>query len=138
MLEYFFSRSIFEPQEGKQKSLQDAAPTRRGSVSSNLSFDDQLVLEEEDEPGATQPSIVDHPLSWRSLVAEPSILEFLSDRVQQEPAFKDKLLAIVEQSKVNKEIRKAAANAITILVRAGVRFNKTDLRGIQIPGADLS
>ncbi|OAQ22470.1 WD40 repeat-like protein [Linnemannia elongata AG-77] len=45
---------------------------------------------------------------------------------------------MIEQSKFIKAIRKAAANAITILVRAGVRFNGADLKGIQIPRADLS
>ncbi|CAO3568767.1 unnamed protein product [Mortierella alpina] len=139
LLEYFFARSIFEPQEGKEKAVQAAAPARRGSVSSNFSFDDELLVsEEEEEPATIQESVVDHPLSWRSFVAEPSILDFLSDRVQQEPLFKEQLLAMIEQSKVNKEARKAAANAITILIRAGVRFNGADLSGIQIPGADLS
>ncbi|KAF9536988.1 hypothetical protein EC957_009125, partial [Mortierella hygrophila] len=138
LLEYFFARSVFEPQEGKEKSVQAAAPARRGSVSSDFSFDDQLVPEEDVEPVTTQPCTADHPLSWRSFVAEPSVLGFLSDRVQQEPLFKDQLLAMIEQSKFNKAMRKAAANAITILVRAGVRFNGADLKGIQIPRADLS
>ncbi|KAF9925158.1 hypothetical protein BGZ67_008867 [Mortierella alpina] len=141
LLEYFFARSVFEPQEGKEKPSQDAAPTRRGSLSSIFSFDDQLMPEEEEEEEksvATLVSAVDHPLSWRSFVTEPSILDFLSDRVQQEPLFKEQLLAMIEQSKTNKEMRKAAANAITILIRAGVRFNGRDLKGIQIPGADIS
>ncbi|KAF9568868.1 hypothetical protein EC968_002802 [Mortierella alpina] len=139
LLEYFFSRSIFEPQEGKEKSDQGAAPARRGSVSSSFSFDDDLVPEEEEvEPAATQPLAADHPLAWRSFVTEPSVLDFLSDRVQQEPIFKSQLFTMIEQSKVDKGMRKAAANAITILVRAGVLFNGVDLRGIQIPGADIS
>ncbi|KAG0349924.1 hypothetical protein BGX24_008289, partial [Mortierella sp. AD032] len=50
LLEYFFSRSVFEPQEGKEKSVQDATPSRRGSIGSNFSFDDLLVPEEEEEP----------------------------------------------------------------------------------------
>ncbi|KAF9976037.1 hypothetical protein BGZ75_000348, partial [Mortierella antarctica] len=137
LLEYFFSRSVFEPQEGKEKSDQDAAPGRRGSVSSNFSFDDDLMPAEE-EPAPTQPLAVDHPLSWRSFVSEPSVLDFLSDRVQQEPLFKDQLYTMIEQSKANKQMRKAAANAITILVRAGVLFQGADLQGIQIPNADLS
>ncbi|KAK3807576.1 MAG: hypothetical protein J3Q66DRAFT_417445 [Benniella sp.] len=44
----------------------------------------------------------------------------------------------VSPSKTDKKWRTAAANAITVLVRAGVQFNGDDLRGIQIPGADLS
>ncbi|KAF9544024.1 hypothetical protein EC957_000293 [Mortierella hygrophila] len=138
LLEYFFARSVFEPQEHKGNSVQAAAPARRGSVSSVFSFDDQLVPHEDDEPVTTLPSTADHPLSWRSFMAEPSILNFLSDRAQQEPLFKDQLLAMIEQSKFNKAMRKAAANAITILVKAGVRFNGADLKGIQIPRADLS
>ncbi|KAF9436921.1 hypothetical protein BGZ76_002545 [Entomortierella beljakovae] len=138
LLEYFFARSVFEPQEGKENSVQAEAPARRGSVSSVFSFDDQLVPDKDDEPVTTQPFTADHPLSWRSLMSEPSILDFLAERVQQEPLFKDQLLAMVEQSKFNKAMRKAAANAITVLVRAGVRFNGADLKGIQIPRADLS
>ncbi|KAG0259859.1 hypothetical protein BGZ95_004560, partial [Linnemannia exigua] len=138
LLEYFFSRSVFEPQEGKENSVQAAAPSRRGSVSSVFSFDDQRVPHEDNEPAITQPPTADHPLSWRSFMAEPSILDFLSERAQQEPLFKDQLLAMIEKSKFNKSMRKAAANAITILVRAGVRFNGADLKGIQIPRADLS
>ena len=118
LLEYFFSRSVFEPQEGKEKPIQAAAQARRGSVSSNFSFEDQLVLEDEEAPVATQPSNVDHPLSRRSFATEPSILDFLSDRAKQEPLFKKQLLSMIEQSKVNKEMRKAAANAITILVQS--------------------
>ncbi|KAG0248245.1 hypothetical protein BG011_000294 [Mortierella polycephala] len=138
LLEYFFARSVFEPQENKESSVQAAAPARRGSVSSVFSFDDQLVPDEDDELVTTQPSTADHPLSWRSFMAEPSILDFLSERAQQEPLFKDQLIAMIEQSKFNKAMRRAAANAITILVRAGVRFNGADLKGIQIPRADLS
>ncbi|KAF9901422.1 hypothetical protein EC991_006175 [Linnemannia zychae] len=138
LLEYFFARSVFEPQEGKENLVQVAAPTRRRSVSSVFSFDDHLVPHEDDKPVSTQPPTADHPLSWRNFMAEPSILDFLSERAQQEPLFKDQLLAMIEQSKFNKAMRKAAANAITILVKAGVRFNGADLKGIQIPRADLS
>ncbi|KAF9114588.1 hypothetical protein BGW39_003306, partial [Mortierella sp. 14UC] len=42
------------------------------------------------------------------------------------------------QSKTDPTAATAATNAITILVRADVRFNGADLRGIRIPGADLS
>lgn len=83
-------------------------------------------------------SINDHPLSRRSLVPEPSIIQFLSERVSAHPPFKQHLIALVELSKSNPEASQAAANAITILVRAEVQFNGTDLRGICIPGADLT
>jgi hypothetical protein len=71
-------------------------------------------------------------------VNDYSLLQFLEERVQQEPVFKDQLLAYIEHSKKDKKWRTAAANAITILVRAGVQFIGTDLRGVRIPGADLS
>ncbi|KAF9948256.1 hypothetical protein BGZ72_009802, partial [Mortierella alpina] len=136
LLEYFFTRSVFGPQIGKEKSVQAVAPSRRGSTSSNFSFDDKPAPEE--EPVASHSPTIDHPLSWRSFVAEPSVLHFLSERLQQETVFKEELLAMIEQSKVDRGMRKAAANAITILIRAGVLFNRADLKGIQIPGADLS
>ncbi|KAF8928580.1 hypothetical protein BGZ58_009558 [Dissophora ornata] len=84
------------------------------------------------------PPIVDHPLSQRSLIGEPSIVQFLCERVQQSFVFKERLLAIFERSKTDPEASRAAANAITILVRAGVLFNGADLKGIHIPEADLS
>ncbi|KAG0345588.1 hypothetical protein BGZ54_005532, partial [Gamsiella multidivaricata] len=101
-----------------------------------FSFDDEEIPEE--EPAGARQSVVGYPLSWRSLMNEPSVLQFLAERVQQEPIFKQQLLAMVERSKTDKEGRKAAANAMTILVRAGIRFNNADLQGIRIPGADLS
>ncbi|KAF9536998.1 hypothetical protein EC957_009057, partial [Mortierella hygrophila] len=87
---------------------------------------------------ATSPTISTHPLSQRNLVAEPSIIQFLAERVQLDSGFKDELLAIIELSKTDDQATGAAANAITILVKARVRFNGADLRGIRIPGADIS
>ncbi|KAF9084073.1 hypothetical protein BGX29_002761, partial [Mortierella sp. GBA35] len=88
-------------------------------------------------PSIIPPSIGDHPLSRRSLVTESSVVLFLVDRVQSDPKFKEHLLALIELSKSDSQASQAAANAITILIRAGVRFNGWDLRGIKIPGADL-
>ncbi|KAG0275145.1 WD_REPEATS_REGION domain-containing protein [Linnemannia exigua] len=87
-------------------------------------------------------ALVSHPLAKRSILGDPSILQFLAERVQQEPSkespFKRQLLMVIENSKMDKSASQAAANAITILVKAGVRFNGADLRGVRIPGADLS
>jgi uncharacterized protein YjbI with pentapeptide repeats len=58
--------------------------------------------------------------------------------MQQHPDLKEQLCAIVEQFKTDANAAIAAANAITILVRTGVRFNDIVFRGIRIPGADLS
>lgn len=85
-----------------------------------------------------QPLDHNGPLFTRSLLNEPSIIQFLCERVKQSPTFEKQLRAVVEMSKVETRAATAAANAITILVRARVRFNGADLRGIRIPGADLS
>ncbi|KAF9923179.1 hypothetical protein FBU30_006752 [Linnemannia zychae] len=108
VLEYFYSCNIWGP----------------------FSKDDTL-----DEP--IYSSICDHPLSKRNLVNEPSIIQFLVERAYQNAKFKHYLLAIIKQSKVSEHSAQAAANAITILVKAGVQFNGKDFRGIRIPGVDL-
>ncbi|KAG0061519.1 hypothetical protein BGZ90_003551 [Linnemannia elongata] len=72
----------------------------------------------------------------RSLLAEPSVIQFLCERVKQHPDFEKQLLAIIEQSKIDATVATAAANATTILVRAEVPFNSSDLRGIRTLGAD--
>ncbi|KAG0072200.1 hypothetical protein BGZ89_007609 [Linnemannia elongata] len=81
---------------------------------------------------------LDGPLSQRNLAKEPTILQFLAERVQGDPEFKKKLFVMIEQSKADIQASQSAVNAITILVRAGVRFNGMDLKGIRIPGANLS
>ncbi|KAG9066993.1 hypothetical protein KI688_012905 [Linnemannia hyalina] len=118
MLEYFFSRAILDPSShgGDDESTPQTNP---------VSPDDQLI----DTNG---------PLFTRNLLTEPSVIQFLSDRVKQSARFKQYFLTIVELSKSNSQASRAAANAITILVRAGVRHNGADLRGIRIPGADLT
>lgn len=112
ILEFFYSCSIYGPVD----SSNEFAPHSLSNSS----------------------DIGDHPLSQRSLVPEPSIIQLLAERVQLDPRFKRQLLAFVEQSKVDESAARAAANAITILVKASVRFNGADLRGIRVPGADLS
>ncbi|CAO3567585.1 unnamed protein product [Mortierella alpina] len=82
--------------------------------------------------------IADQPLNQTNLVKESPIIAFLAEHVQSDPDFKRHLHHIIELSKTDANSSQAAANAITILVRAGVTFNESDLRGVQIPGADLS
>jgi len=139
LLEYGLVRAVFDPQHNEKKATSESILARRGSANSIWSFEVEggleviptIVTEQ-------QPMDLDSPLVWRSIVKETSIIQFLSERVQQEPVFKQQLLEYIEGSKTDKTWRTAAANAITILVRAGVQFNHEDLRGIQIPGADLS
>ena len=137
ILEYGLARAVFDPQVRRKRATLEPIMSRRGSVSSALSAeihgdDEEIVAVTDHEP--------DHnsPLVWRRFVNDHSLLQFLEERVHQEPVFKDQLLEYIEHSKKDKKWSVAAANAITILVRAGVQFIGTDLRGIQIPGADLS
>jgi WD40 repeat protein len=58
-------------------------------------------------------------------------------RAQNAPLFSTYLHAILECSKTQTELGTAAANAISILVKAGASFKEADLKGIHIPGADL-
>ncbi|BBE09534.1 NB-ARC domain protein [Mycoavidus cysteinexigens] len=79
-------------------------------------------------------------LNTLNIVKDPAVLQFLAERMQQKRELKEHLLMLVEQSKGKEgaQFERGAANAITVLVRAGVQFNEADLKGIRIPGADLS
>ncbi|KAF9141878.1 hypothetical protein BGX30_003881 [Mortierella sp. GBA39] len=118
MLEYFFSLAVFDPN----------------------SWDDYDESAPQSDIDSTDPALLDaeNPLFKRSLLTEPSVIQFLCDRVQQSPSFKQQLLAIIEESKTNLAASRAAANAATILFRSGVRLCSVDMRGVRIPGADLS
>ncbi|KAF9127998.1 hypothetical protein BG015_004422, partial [Linnemannia schmuckeri] len=118
MLEYFFSRAVFDP--------------------SNHDSGDVSALQTGPAWSGDQSIDTDGLLFTRNLLTEPSVIQFLSDRVKQNGRFKQHLLTVVELSKSDAHASQAAANAITILVRAGVLFNGADLRGIRIPGADLT
>ncbi|KAG0233893.1 hypothetical protein BGX31_004754 [Mortierella sp. GBA43] len=138
ILEYGLALSVFDPQDWKERMAQASMVVRRGSVDSALSFMVRETEEEEAIAAAGQEPDINSPLVWRSYVREPSVLQFLEDRVHQEPVFKQQLLDYIEHSKVDKKWRTAAANAITILVRYGMQFNHADLRDVQIPEADVS
>ncbi|KAG0024778.1 hypothetical protein BGZ80_007713 [Entomortierella chlamydospora] len=136
VLEYGLALAVFDP-SGHEESLEPTSVTsRRMSTNSALSFEISTSMEK--TTIATEQPLLDSPLGRKNLVGEASIIQFLTERVRQQPGFKDQLLAVIERSKTDKMARTAAANAITILVRAGIQFNGADLRGIQVPGADLS
>jgi len=137
ILEYGLTRAVFDPQEYNGQSKLVPLLNRRGSGSSVLSFEIGGAIGTVSPHRSSEPDI-NSPLAWRNFVNEPSLLQFLEERVQQEPVFKQQLLDYIEYSKKDKKWRTAAANAITILIRAGVEFRFADLQGIRIPGADLS
>lgn len=66
-----------------------------------------------------------------------AILNFLSDRVYQEPQFKKFLIKVVLASKLHDGDPDAAAVAITILNHAKFSFCNLDLSDIKIPNAIL-
>ncbi|KAF9298709.1 hypothetical protein BGZ88_005181 [Linnemannia elongata] len=94
----------------------------------------------QESPDSTAASRLDTngPLFTRNLLKEPSVIQFLSDRVKESAYFKQQLLSVIKVSKADVLSATAAANAITILVRAGVSFNGANLQGVRIPGADLT
>ncbi|KAF9353614.1 hypothetical protein BGX34_011467 [Mortierella sp. NVP85] len=141
LLEYGLALATFDPQDWKKKQVPEAVTNRRGSVGSAWSFELDVMPEEVDTTATEmlrQEMYLKSPLVWRNFVNEPSLLHFLEERAQQEPIFEQQLRDYIELSKTDKVWRTAAANAITILVRAGMQFNHANLQGVRIPGADLS
>ncbi|KAG0265488.1 hypothetical protein BGZ95_003318 [Linnemannia exigua] len=117
VLEYFLSRAIYDP-----------------TIFNNE--DNHLLADV--VPQATQLLDVEGPLFKRNLLDEPSVVQFLCDRAKLDPSFEQQLRAVIYQSKTDSTAIIAATNAITILVKASAPFHGADLRGIEIPGADLS
>ncbi|KAF9345715.1 hypothetical protein BGX26_002812, partial [Mortierella sp. AD094] len=136
LLEYGLALAVYDPSEHNDSAEPTSVMPRRGSSSSALSF--EISASTKKTAITIEQPLLDSPLGRINFVREPSILQFLSERARQEPAFKDQLHSVIERSRTDKVARTGAANAITILVRAGVQFNGADLRNIQIPGADLS
>ncbi|KAG9063962.1 WD repeats region domain-containing protein [Linnemannia hyalina] len=118
MLEYFFSRVVYNP----------------------VRTDDDSTMETETRPSIAHGFDPSNPLFRRNLLTEPSIIQFLCDRVKLDSTFNQQLLTVVNLSKTDAAVTTttAATNAMTILIKAGNNFNGADLRGVKIPGADLS
>ncbi|KAG0240229.1 hypothetical protein BGX31_002162 [Mortierella sp. GBA43] len=141
LLEYALTLAVFDPRDGKNRAAPVHSKARRGSISSVLSFEVQGGLTEAGSPIIEQHSEdLKSPLVNRNFVGENSLTQFLQERAQQEPVFREQLSRFVELSKNDPEHkwRVASANAMTILVRAGIQFNNADLQGVKMPGADLS
>ncbi|KAG0280082.1 hypothetical protein BGZ96_001693, partial [Linnemannia gamsii] len=89
-------------------------------------------------PTATRNSIYAStsadPFDRCNLFNEPSTLQFLVERLQDSNDFKDQLLSRIEHSKAEVNASVAAANAITILIKAGITLLEEDLAGVRVPG----
>lgn len=141
--EMSWKAAFVNPDDEKQKILREVCPlTQNGDQYRFIHHSLQeyglaLAIFDPRESATTEGKLDrNSPLVWRNIVNEPSILQFLVDRVQQKPELKQQLHSFIEGSKTDKTWGTAAANAITILVRAGVPFNGADLRGIRIPEAE--
>jgi WD40 repeat protein len=77
-------------------------------------------------------------LNEQLLTSEPNIIHLLADQAHHDLDFKYLLYQIIELSKGEPAVEKAAANAITILNAAGESFSGRDFRGIHIRGAILN
>ncbi|KAF9080625.1 hypothetical protein BGX29_005163, partial [Mortierella sp. GBA35] len=54
-------------------------------------------------------------LSRKNIIGEPSIVQFLAERVDSDPLFKTQLLEAIEESKMDEKAGVGAANAMSIL-----------------------
>ncbi|KAF9324420.1 hypothetical protein BGZ91_002960 [Linnemannia elongata] len=137
------ARTIFDRQEGKPVVKYSHISDKNTWKVEFFGPQPEIRLLRESSPltrAGNHPSLfdVESPLFRRNLLSEPSIVQFLCDRVKSSSDFEQQLRAVIDLSKTDASAAIAATNAITILVRAGVSFNGADLRGAKIPGADLS
>ncbi len=140
--DYFVARELFDQLVVIMQSLQ---PISTASMDSKQ-IESHIIAETLSEEKMTQQILQANPpfakltfnIKDKLLRYERQILDFMVERLAQEPKYKAVLWAIVERSKKDATVAKAAANAITILNAAGVSFASRDLRKINIPGADLS
>jgi WD40 repeat protein len=79
-----------------------------------------------------------HPLNDKLIVDEPDVINPLIERLQKQPVLEEILVDLINTSKHEPLAAIAAANAITILVRAGISLSGRDLSRVRISGADLS
>lgn len=82
-------------------------------------------------------------ISWNSLLLtveekDQPILYLLGDYANFDLNFRVKLFNVIYQTKMNKRVARAAANAITVLNAAGVQFIANDFSNIDISQANLS
>ncbi|KAF9996869.1 Transducin (beta)-like 1 X-linked receptor 1, partial [Entomortierella chlamydospora] len=139
-LEYGLSLAVFDPRvDLPQETKPQSAFVRRMDTISSVEFGRSSSIGKIITPA--QKKLLDSPLGTMYLAKNPyatDCLEFLVERAHKHLPFRTNLLEIIEHSKTDKSVHKAAANAITILVKAGIDFNGADLRNIRIQGADLS
>ncbi|KAF9436401.1 hypothetical protein BGZ76_004065 [Entomortierella beljakovae] len=120
VLEYGLALSIFDPSECEDDN--------NSEMFDSMELPTMMIKKE----------LLESPIGRKNIVSQHSVIQFLVERAQEHPIFKEQLYAFIEQSKYDDGVSTAAANAITILLKSGVQFNGADLRGIKVPKADLS
>lgn len=110
LLEYFYSRTFSDPKY-TETDMDDTEPLTFAKV---------------------QQSVADHPLRQQSISDRPFVIQFLSERALVDTFFKQKLLAMIENRKMDAESSQAAAQAVEILTMAGIRFNGFSLSGVYV------
>ncbi|MCX8566739.1 MAG: WD domain-containing protein, G-beta repeat-containing protein [Glomeribacter sp. 1016415] len=73
-----------------------------------------------------------------NLVEDHAVRSFLVERLKKDPVLLQPLLSWVKASKIREDVNRAASNALTIVVKAGVKLSGLDLTQIKVPEADLS
>lgn len=119
LVEYFTSKELFQ-------SILSAAEFYTTKLAKNVDASNQSLLENCSK------------FNTQLLVEEPQILKFLSDHAKEHASFHAMLWDLVEFSKTEPRACIAAANAISVLNINHEIFSMRDLKGIRIPGADLS
>ncbi|KAF0429924.1 NACHT domain-containing protein [Gigaspora margarita] len=77
------------------------------------------------------------PFNKQSIIPEPAIQQFLVERIEQMPKYKQSMLNFIECSKKDAKVQIDSANAITVLTRARIPL-PINLTNIRVSGADLS
>lgn len=80
----------------------------------------------------------DHYFNKYFLVDEEEVLSFLADRVFVSNSFRSNLLGCLYSSKNNPATAISSSNAITVLVKAGVKFSEASLTHLNFPHANIS
>ncbi len=126
LVEYFATRAMYE-------EIQEQQDVKKEPEEQNKEKGEKEEVTENIDTNKLKGGI-----HYRVFAKEPNAIRNLADRIEMKDTFKQKMLGIVEKSKMSERYAIGAANAITSLVRAGVIFNYADLSGIRIAGADVS
>ncbi|KAF9901539.1 hypothetical protein EC991_006020, partial [Linnemannia zychae] len=162
LLQYLYSLAVFDPDNSESA---DSENTQRGTPSNpaisstgalpqrgparlneqteqRKAETQRLEKEKALEVALKQAKALEsgHKLSVTNIARRSMAIQFLADRARSNPLFMRQLVETVRESRNNTDDNNQtlSANAMTILVRCGMRFNSADLEGIKIRGANLT